>query len=145
MSKVNKYNLVSENPQSTVVAQYTPVYRTAQYAVFKAVNTELITLYWDIGRMIVEWQKKHSWGKAIVENLAEDLQLEFPGTLGLSKASLWRMKLFYEEYANNVKLAPLVREIGWSHNLCTMEKCKDDLEREFYIRFRTGRKMFDEI
>ena len=44
------------------------------------------------------------------------------------------MKLFYEEYVWNVKLAPLAREIGWTHNVIVMEKCKDDLEREFYIR-----------
>lgn len=43
------------------------------------------------------------------------------------------MKLFYESYANKEKLAPLVREVGWTHNLVIMEKCKDDLEREFYL------------
>lgn len=47
---------------------------------------------------------------------------------------MWRMKLFYETYERSEKLAPLVREIGWSHNLVIIEKCKDDLEREFCIR-----------
>lgn len=53
---------------------------------------------------------------------------------GFSAASLWRMKSFYETYRANLKLAPMVREIGWSHNIIIIEKCKDDLEREFYIR-----------
>ena len=44
------------------------------------------------------------------------------------------MKSFYETYNPNLKLAPLVREIGWSHNLVILEKCKDELEREFYLR-----------
>lgn len=44
------------------------------------------------------------------------------------------MKQFYETYAANEKLSPLVREIGWTHNLIIMSKCKDDLEREFYLR-----------
>ena len=44
------------------------------------------------------------------------------------------MKSFYETYVKNEKLAPLVREISWSHNLAIMEKCKDDKMREFYIR-----------
>ena len=70
----------------------------------------------------------------MVEQLAKDLQAEFPGISGFSAANLWRMRLFYETYANNEKLAPLVREIGWTHNLVILEKCKDDLEREFYIR-----------
>ena len=51
----------------------------AQYEALKAVNKELIGLYWDIGKMIVERQKQYSWGKSIVENLAKDLQLEFSG------------------------------------------------------------------
>lgn len=59
---------------------------------------------------------------------------EFPGISGFSAANLWRMRLFYESYVNNEKLAPMVREIGWSHNLVIVEKCKDDLEQEFYIR-----------
>ncbi|MEY2831956.1 MAG: hypothetical protein RLZZ574_1214, partial [Cyanobacteriota bacterium] len=40
---------------------------------------------------------------------------------------------FYEAYVKNEKLAPMVREIGWTHNLVILEKCKDDLEREFYL------------
>lgn len=106
----------------------------AQYEALKAVNKELIALYWDIGRSIVERQKKHGWGRSVVETLAKDLQLEFPGMQGFSAANLWRMRLFYTLYCHDEKLAPLVREIGWSHNLIVMEKCKDGLQREFYIR-----------
>lgn len=108
--------------------------RAAQYEALKAVNKELIALYWDIGRLIVSRQQGDSWGKSVVKNLSQDLQVEFPGIQGFSSANLWRMKLFYETYVNHEKLAPLVREIGWTHNLVILEKCKDDLEREFYIR-----------
>lgn len=108
--------------------------RAAQYEALRAVNRELIGLYWDIGRLIVERQAGDSWGKAVVETLARDLQEEFPGLQGFSASNLWRMKLFYETYAGNEKLAPLVREIAWSHNLAIVEKCKDDSEREFYLR-----------
>ncbi|WP_414573194.1 PDDEXK nuclease domain-containing protein [Nostoc sp. CCY 9925] len=108
--------------------------RSAQYEALKAVNREMINLYWDIGQMIVTQQQGASWGKSIVEQLAKDLQAEFPGISGFSAANLWRMRLFYESYVNNEKLAPMVREIGWTHNLVIVEKCKDDLEREFYIR-----------
>ncbi|WP_392477337.1 YhcG family protein [Nostoc sp. C110] len=108
--------------------------RSAQYEALKAVNREMINLYWDIGQIIVTQQQGASWGKSVVEQLAKDLQTEFPGISGFSAANLWRMRLFYESYVNNEKLAPMVREIGWSHNLVIVEKCKDDLEREFYIR-----------
>jgi len=106
----------------------------AQYKALKAVNKELVGLYWDIGRMIVARQAGASWGKAVVEKLATDLQTEFPGIGGFSASNLWRMKGFFEAYAASEKLAPLVREISWSHNLVVLERCKDPLEREFYIR-----------
>jgi len=105
----------------------------AQYTALKAVNRQLIELYWDIGRMIVERQKGKTWGKAVVDRLAKDLQGEFPGVRGLSASNLWRMKVFYETYARSPKLAPVVREIAWSHNLIVMERCKDEAERTFYL------------
>jgi predicted nuclease of restriction endonuclease-like (RecB) superfamily len=70
----------------------------------------------------------------VVEQLARDLQAEFVGIGGFSAANLWRMRRFYETYATEEKLAPLVREIGWSHNIIILEKCADQLEREFYLR-----------
>lgn len=108
--------------------------RSAQYEALKAVNKELVGLYWDIGQMIVERQDVEGWGKAVVEQLAADLRTEFPGVAGFSASNLWRMKAFFEAYTGLEKLAPLVREIGWSHNLVILERCKDPLEREFYIR-----------
>ena len=70
----------------------------AQYDALKAVNKELINLYWDIGRSIVAKQDALGWGKAIVETLAKDLQKEFPGIQGFSSANLWRMRNFYLSY-----------------------------------------------
>jgi len=106
----------------------------AQYEALKAVNKELIALYWDIGRLIVWRQKKHGWGRSIVENIAKDLQIEFVGMQGFSAQNLWRMRQFYLAYKGNEKLSPMVREIGWSHNIIILMRCKNDLEREFYIR-----------
>ena len=108
--------------------------RDAQYAALKVVNKEQIQLNWDIGKMIVEKQELHSWGKSIVEQLSKDLQEEFPGQSGWSSRNLWRMRQFYFEYRQNEFLPPLVAEIGWTHNTLIISNCKDDLEREFYIR-----------
>jgi len=108
--------------------------RTAQYAALKVVNKELVGLYWDIGKMISERQKGESWGKSVVERLASDLQKEFPGMKGFSVQNLWYMRQFYLQYCDNAKLQPLVGEISWSKNLVIIARCKDPLEREFYIR-----------
>lgn len=108
--------------------------RSAQYDALRAVNKELITLYWDIGKIIVERQQGESWGMAVVEQLAADLQGEYPGMNGFSARNIWRMRDFYLTYSQNTILPPLVAEISWTHNMTILEKCKDDLEREFYIR-----------
>lgn len=108
--------------------------KEAQYSALKAVNTELIQLYWDIGKKIIEQQDKHGWGKAIVENLAGDLQKEYPGIKGFSVQNLWYMRQFYVNYKDNAKLQPLVGEISWAKNLIIMSKCKAELETEFYIK-----------
>jgi predicted nuclease of restriction endonuclease-like (RecB) superfamily len=84
--------------------------------------------------MIVERQKNESWGKSIVQKLAKDIWKNHPNIKGFSSQNLWRMKQFYEEYAKSEKLAPLVRDVAWTHNTIILTKCKDDLEREFYIR-----------
>jgi predicted nuclease of restriction endonuclease-like (RecB) superfamily len=108
--------------------------RAAQYQALKAVNKHLVGLYWDVGRMIAERQHGESWGKSVVERLASDLQQEFPGVRGFSVQNLWYMRQFYLEYCDNAKLQPLVGEISWSKNLAIMSRCKEPLEREFYIR-----------
>ena len=108
--------------------------RKAQYEALRAVNKELIDLYWNIGKLIVERQQGYTWGRSVVEKLATDIQQEFVGIQGFSSQNIWRMKQFYEAYAGSQKLSPLVREIGWTHNTIILTACKDDLEREFYIR-----------
>ena len=105
----------------------------SQYEAAKAVNHEIIRLYWDIGRSITEKQQMLGWGKSIVETLAEDLQKEFPGIVGFGKSNLWAMAQFYAEYHDNEFLQPLVGEISWSKHLVIMSKCKDMQERQFYI------------
>jgi len=108
--------------------------RDAQYSAMKAVNKEQIQLYWNIGKSIVEKQNELGWGKSIVKELSNDLQSEFVGVQGYSVQNLWNMRKFYLEYEDNEKLQPMVGEIGWTHNVLIFTKCKDDLEREFYIR-----------
>ena len=109
------------------------IYRR-QYEAIKKVNTELIELYWEVGGEIDRQQREQGWGKSVVEILAKELQKEFPGVQGFSTRNLWRMKNFYVEYSKDAILPPLVAEIGWSHNCVIIEKCKDPLQREFYIK-----------
>lgn len=108
--------------------------RAAQYAALKAVNKELVAMYWDIGHLISQRQAGGSWGKSVVEKLAADLQKEFPGIKGFSVQNVWYMRQFYLNYHASEKLQPLVGEISWAKNLVIMARCKDPLQCEFYIR-----------
>lgn len=107
---------------------------TAQYEAMKAVNKEHIQLCWDIGKGLFEKQQTLNWGKSVIEQVADDIQLAFPGIRGFSARNLWLMKQFYETYQENEFLQPMVAEISWSHNVVVFQKCKADLERQFYIK-----------
>ena len=101
---------IKASEYSSLLKEITERIHNAQYAALRAVNKELIDLYWDIGRLIMERQEGKTWGKSVVERLADDLKKEFPGIKGFSASNLWRMKLLFEAYAKNEKLAPLVRD-----------------------------------
>ena len=108
--------------------------RDAQFEALKQVNKTLISLYWGIGQEIYNQQQEKGWGKSIVEILAREIQKEFPNVKGFSARNLWRMRNFYVEYKDNEFLPPLVSEISWTKNVVILEKCKEQLEREFYIK-----------
>jgi len=127
-------NLDNTGDYPGLLAEIKERVRSAQYEALKAVNKELVSLYWDIGRIIVERQETEGWGKSVVQRLSSDLRQEFPDVRGFSAQNLWYMRQFYSEYHNSERLQPLVGEIAWAHNLVIMSKCKDPLEREFYIR-----------
>jgi len=99
----------------------------------KTVNRELISLYWKIGKEIVEKQEKLGWGKSVVEQLSKDIRKEFDGIRGYSARNLWDMKRFYEQYRDSPKLQQLVAEIPWGHNLLIINKIKQEDAREYYI------------
>ena len=127
-------NIISQKDYVELLQNVKERIRSAQYNALKAVNKELIDLYWDIGKMIVERQEKEGWGKSVVERLSKDLQKEFVGVLGFSVQNLWYMRKFYFEYSKLTNLQPLVGEISWAKHIIILTRCKDPLEREFYIR-----------
>ena len=105
----------------------------ARQKAFRAVNRELIEMYWQIGQYISEKVKSNAWGKSIVTEFASFVQSKYVGIKGFSAQNIWRMKQFYETYAGNEKLSPLVRELPWTNNILIMVRAKTDEAREFYI------------
>jgi predicted nuclease of restriction endonuclease-like (RecB) superfamily len=117
----------------TFLAEVKQRIRASQYAALKSVNTELVNLYWELGRMIVERQERDAWGSAVVDKLSDDLQAEFPSQAGFSRRNLYRIRELYLAYKDDEIVPPLVAQIGWSHNVVILEKCETAEERKFYI------------
>lgn len=100
----------------------------------KAVNIEMITLYWNVGEYINKKIEDTDWGQSVVKELADHILKTEPEIKGFSDKNLWRMKQFYEAYKGFPKLSTLLREISWSHNLTIFSRCKTLEEREFYLK-----------
>jgi len=100
---------------------------------FRAVNKELIDMYWEIGKYVSKRVSENDWGKSVVKEFSDFIQGHYAGIRGFSASNIWRMKQFYETYCENEKLATLLRELTWSHNLQIMS-CKTEEEREFYLK-----------
>lgn len=131
---MKKSNQLIPAEYASLLAEVKERVRAAQYDALKAVNKELVTLYWDIGRMVTERQAAGAHGTAVVKRLAADLQVEFPGMVGFSWRNLFYMSEFFTAYCNKPKLQPWVAIIGWTQNLVILQRCKEPLEREFYLR-----------
>jgi predicted nuclease of restriction endonuclease-like (RecB) superfamily len=101
----------------------------------KAVNAELINLYWIIGEYISKKIEQSEWGDSVVTELANFIQTHEPDIKGFSDKNIWRMKQFYETYKDFPKLSPLVREISWTNNLLIFSRCKSIEEMEFYLTY----------
>lgn len=99
----------------------------------RAVNAELINLYWNVGEYISKRVETSEWGQSVVKELAQYIQHNEPEIKGFSDKNLWRMKQFYEAYKDVPKLSTVLREISWSHNLAIFSRCKTEEEREFYL------------
>ena len=111
--------------------------RSAQLKASIAVNQELIKLYWELGKDVVERQEKEGWGSKVIEKIAKDLQNEFPGIEGFSRTNLFRMRAFYTAYkivpqaVGQLDDLPIFR-IPWGHNAIIIEKVENVKERLWY-------------
>lgn len=137
--------------------------RSAQLKAAVTVNTELITLYWDLGKMIAEKQEISQWGSKLIGQIAKDLKNEFPDMEGFSRTNLFSMRQFYAFYLNSLpqNLAlPIVHQLGeqlantqlihqaggqlqpdsilmkipWRHHVLIISKTKDYEEAIFYVK-----------
>ncbi|MFC1483002.1 YhcG family protein [Candidatus Margulisiibacteriota bacterium] len=130
--KTNK-SKIAEKEYSNLLKNIKTKIKEAQIKTSYTVNRELINLYWNIGKLIVERQKKYGWGKSIVEKLSKDLTKQKHGK-GFSTANVWFMRQLYLEYNKKPNLLQLVRDLPWGHNIVIMTKVKNIQEKEYYLK-----------
>jgi predicted nuclease of restriction endonuclease-like (RecB) superfamily len=106
----------------------------AQVKAALAVNRELVLLYWQIGREILERQKTQGWGAKVVDQLSKDLRSAFPEMKGFSTRNLKYMRKFAELWNEIQFVQQVAAQIPWFHNCVILDKLETHAEREFYIR-----------
>jgi predicted nuclease of restriction endonuclease-like (RecB) superfamily len=108
--------------------------QSAKQRAVQTVNTQLIELYWQVGSYISQKLAQAEWGDGVVPQLADYLAQTQPGLRGFTRSNLFRMRKFYETYREDEKVAPLVRQLPWTHNLLILNQSKRPEEREFYVQ-----------
>jgi len=107
--------------------------KSAQIKAALSANSEMIALYWDLGKSIIEKQEVEKWGSAVVEKLSRDLKREFPEMTGFSRTNLFAMRQFYLFYKDGAEFVPqLVGQIPWGHSRLIISKIKNIDEAVFY-------------
>lgn len=110
--------------------------KSTQIKAAVTVNTEMLCLYWEIGKSISEKLNVAKWGSAVVENLALDLKNEFPNQKGFSRSNLFSMRKWFEFYSSDSvsfeKIQQPVGQIPWGHHLAIISSTNDLEEALFY-------------
>jgi predicted nuclease of restriction endonuclease-like (RecB) superfamily len=108
--------------------------RTAQVRAALAVNKELVLLYWQIGKEILQRQQDEGWGTKVIERLAKDLKREFPDIKGFSRTNLLYMRAFAEAYPDESFVHQFGGQIPWRHNCVLLDRVKVPEQRIWYIQ-----------
>lgn len=107
--------------------------QTSQYRAVRSVNRELVCLYWNVGKLILDNQKREGWGSKFIDNLASDIKLEFPEITGFSVRNLKYMRKFAQEYSDFEFVQAVLAQITWYHHMALLDKVKSFDERKWYI------------
>jgi predicted nuclease of restriction endonuclease-like (RecB) superfamily len=106
---------------------------SARNRAWQAVNAELVTLYWNVGKWLSDKCANADWGDKTIKTIAEYIARQRPDLKGFSRPGLYRMRQFYEFYKDDEFVSPLVRQIDWTHHLIIMARAKSPEERRFYV------------
>lgn len=107
---------------------------TARHKAVLAVNAELVSLYWHIGRDILQRQAAQGWGSKVIDRLGRDLREAFPEMKGFSRANLLYMRAFAEAWTDFEIVQQSVGQLPWGHNVLLLNRIKEQEARLFYVQ-----------
>jgi predicted nuclease of restriction endonuclease-like (RecB) superfamily len=122
------------SPDEASFAEVVQLIQQSQQRAYQGVNAELIDLYWRVGEYISRKIEAAEWGDGIVTALANYIQVQHPNIRGFTRASLFRMRQFYDTYRGEERVAALLRQLPWTHHLMILGRSRYSEEREFYMR-----------
>ena len=109
------------------------IIENAKGRALKAVNAELINMYWEVGEYLSKLCAESSFGDKVIDEVADYISEANPTIKGFNRRGLYRMRQFYETYKDDEFVTPLVTQISWTNHLLIMSKSKTKEERDFYI------------
>lgn len=129
-----KNDLVKSKDYKLFIQEIKSRVKHAQVKAAVSVNTELMHLYWDMGKDIIEKQKLTTWGDGFLDQLSKDLQKEFPDMKGFSLRNLKYIRQWVQFWEVSTIGQQAVAQIPWGHNLLIMTKLKNEQEAMFYVQ-----------
>lgn len=120
---------------SDAVATLKSLIRDAQHRAQRMVNTAMVELYWNIGRIILERQADQPWGSKVFDQIARDLRAEFPHMKGFSRTNLYNMRAFAAAWSDDDSIVQTPSgQLSWSHNVALLHKLDEQDLRQWYAR-----------
>ncbi|WKZ21017.1 MAG: DUF1016 N-terminal domain-containing protein [Candidatus Brocadiaceae baterium WH-1] len=127
-------NIIKTNDYRRFIQEIKQRIQSAQIKAAVAVNRELLRLYWDLAKRIVEKQKQTRWGDGFIDQMSRDLRKEFPDMKGFSLSNLKYMRQWYLLFEKSQQVVGQITQIPWGHNIAIITRCKNIDEAIFYIQ-----------
>lgn len=146
---MNKDIIVTDKNYLALLREIKARITVARISAARILNAGLVSLYWDLGKIVAEKQQTHGWGESVVRQLAVDLSKEFCSAHSFSARNLWFMRQLYLEYTLKLpgkkvkqpvslfdpdKMKQLVSQIPWGHNILILQKVSSPEARIYYLQ-----------
>ena len=127
-------NVIIDEDYISLIHDIKQQVKSAQLKAHRAVNTELIRMYWSIGKELAVRQKSEQWGSKYLDQVSADLRMEFPGMQGFSLRNLKYMRQLASTYPKPDFGQQAVAQLPWGHIVVLLEKIKENNSRNWYAQ-----------